>query len=70
MSNRGRPVARLLALDGLSRIEHEIAAGRLTLASRSGLDPAVRYNTESSAAAAYDIVEALDIVEAFDEGRG
>ncbi|MCY4279108.1 MAG: hypothetical protein OXC58_07160 [Acidimicrobiaceae bacterium] len=47
-----------------------IAAGRLTLASRSELDPDVRYNTESSAAAAYDIVEALDIVEAFDEGRG
>ncbi len=58
VTDRGRPVARLVALDGMSMIERGVAEGWLTPVSRSGLDTPVRFSVSSS------------IAEALDEDRG
>ncbi len=58
VTDRGRPVARLVALDGEPMIERGVAEGWLTPASRSELEPPVRFDVSCS------------IAEALDEDRG
>ena len=54
VTDRGRPVARLVALDGQQMIERGISEGWLAPATRSSLDPPVRYSTRSSIAEVLD----------------
>lgn len=58
VTDRGRPVARLVALQGASMIDRGIEEGWITPASRTRLAPAVRVCAPRS------------IADALDEDRG
>ncbi len=54
VTDRGRPVARLVALDGELMIERGVAEGWLTPATRSGLDSPRRFSASCSSTEALD----------------
>ena len=58
VTDRGRPVARLVGLEGASMIERGVEEGWITPASRTLLEPAVRFSALRS------------IADALDEDRG
>lgn len=58
VTDRGRPVARLVGLGGASMIERGIEEGWITPASRTSLEPARRFSAPRS------------IAEVLDEDRG
>ena len=58
VTDRGRPVARLIGLEGASMIERGVEEGWITPASRTRLEPAVRFSALRS------------IADALDEDRG
>ena len=58
VTDRGRPVARLVGLEGASMIERGVEEGWITPACRARLEPAVRFSALRS------------IADALDEDRG
>lgn len=58
VTDRGRPVARLVALEGASMVERGVEEGWITPASRTRLEPAVRFSAS------------LSVADALDEDRG
>ena len=54
VTDRGRPVARLVGLEGASTIERGIEEGWITPASRTRLEPAVRFTARRSVADVLD----------------
>ena len=58
VTDRGRPVARLVALEDASMVERGVEEGWITPASRTSLEPAVRF------------AASLSVADALDEDRG
>ena len=58
VTDRGKPVARLVSLGGTSMVDRGIAEGWITPASRAALTPAIQYKA------------LLSIMEVMDEDRG
>ena len=54
VTDRGKPVAQLSALDDLSTLERGIEEGWITPARRSGLEPIVPYKSGRSTADVLD----------------
>lgn len=54
VTDRGKPVAQLSALDDLSTLERGIEEGWITPARRSGLEPIVPYKSARSTADVLD----------------
>ena len=54
VTDRGKPVARLVGLEGASMIERGIEEGWITPATRTGLGPAQRSSAPRSTADALD----------------
>ncbi len=54
VTDRGRPVARLVGLEGASMIERGIEEGWITPASRTRLGPAQRFSAPRSTADTLD----------------
>ena len=54
VTDRGRPVARLVALEDASMVERGVKEGWITPASRTHLGPAVRFSASRSVADALD----------------
>ena len=54
VTDRGKPVARLVGLEGASMIERGIEEGWITPASRTGLEPPVRFSAKRSVADVLD----------------
>ena len=54
VTDRGKPVARLVSLGGTSMVDRGIAEGWITPPSRAALMPAIRYKASLSTAAVMD----------------
>ena len=54
VTDRGKPVARLVGLEGASMIERGIEEGWITPAARTRLGPAQRYSASRSVAGTLD----------------
>lgn len=54
VTDRGKPVARLVSLEGASMIQRGVEEGWITPASRTSLDPPVRFTAKRSVADVLD----------------
>lgn len=54
VTDRGKPVARLVSLGGLSLVDQGIAEGWITPPTRAGLEPISRCKAQRSTAAVLD----------------